>query len=54
MNDKDDYIRKISAMSDRYGNLLITLMERYGRMNLQEVTEAEAREFYDEIRKEPP
>jgi hypothetical protein len=46
---KDQYIRRISEMSDRYGNRLVELMDRYGHINLQQVTEDEAKEFYEEI-----
>lgn len=48
--DKEFYIRLISNMSDKYGGLLIELMEKYGRENLQEVTLDEAKEFYEKLK----
>ena len=43
------YIGLISDKSDKYGNLLLELMERNNRYNLQEVTEQEAKYFYEEL-----
>lgn len=45
--DKWDYIGLLSKQSDKYGSLLLDLMEKYNRNNLQEVTEQEVKEFYE-------
>lgn len=45
------YIKKISEMSDRYGDKLIELMDRYKVTGLREITEEQAKEFYEEISK---
>ena len=47
--DKWDYISLISKQSDKYGDLLLELMEKYNRYNLQEVTMQEVMEFYNEL-----
>lgn len=47
--DKWEYISEISRRSDEYGNLLIELMERNNKNSLREITEQEAKEFYEEI-----
>ncbi len=44
-----DYLRKISAMSDHYGNKLVELMEKYGHRNLQEVTLQEAKTYCERM-----
>lgn len=44
--DKWDYIDLISKIDHRYGYLLLEMMERYHRNNLQEITEQEAKDFY--------
>lgn len=50
--DKDYYINKISSLSNRYGDKLIELMDLYNCNNLQQVTEEQAKEFYNKIRKD--
>lgn len=50
--NKDYYIRKISSLSNRYGDKLIELMELHNCGNLQQVTEEQAKEFYNKIRKD--
>lgn len=47
--DKWDYISLISKRDNKYGYLLLSLMDRYNRGNLQEVTEQEAKDFYIEL-----
>lgn len=47
--DKWDYIGLISKRDNRYGYLILELMEKYNRCNLQEITYDEAKEFYEEI-----
>jgi hypothetical protein len=47
--NKDYYIRKISSLSNRYGDKLIELMELYNCSNLQQVTEEQVKEFYNKI-----
>ena len=49
--DKWDYISLLSKRSDKYGNLLLELMEKYNKTNLQEITEKEAKNFYKELDK---
>ncbi len=44
-----DYLRKISEMSDHYGNKLVELMEKYGHRNLQEVTLQEAKTYCERM-----
>ena len=44
--DKWDYIDLISKRDHRYGYLLLEMMERYNKNNLQEITEQEAKDFY--------
>lgn len=43
------YIRRISEMSDHYGNKLVELMEKYGHRNLQEVTLQEAKTYCERM-----
>lgn len=43
------YIRLIGQMSNEYGNKLYDLMTRYSCSNLQEVTDEQAKEFYEEL-----
>lgn len=45
--DKWDYIRKLSNMSNIYGDLLLDLMFVYDKSNLQQVTVEECIEYYN-------
>lgn len=49
----NNYIQKISEYcretGDKYGGKLIELMERHGAMNLQQITEDQAKAFYEEL-----
>lgn len=45
--DKWDYIKEISKASDKYGDLLLELMEENHVSNLQQITEEQAKEFYE-------
>jgi len=45
--DKWWYIKKISEYSDRYGSLLVQLMEENDKHNLEVITLNEAKEFYE-------
>lgn len=51
-----NYIQKISEYcretGDRYGRKLVELMERYGAINLQQITEEQAKEFYEDLENE--
>ena len=47
---KIDYIKEISKMSDRRGNELITMMDRYNRICLDDITYKEAKEYYNELK----
>ena len=49
--DKWDYINRIRRKDDRYGGLLLEMMEKYNKNNLYEITELEAKEFYEELQK---
>lgn len=49
--DKWDYIKLISSIDSRYGDLLLELMERNNKYNLVEITELEAKTFYEELLK---
>lgn len=51
---KDFYIKKISELSDRYGDKLLDLMDKYGVDNLSTITAEEAKEFYEQITPECP
>ena len=46
---KDDYIKLISANSDRYGDKLLLLMDKYNKNNLRDITLEEAKEFWEEL-----
>ena len=45
---KIDYIKEISKMSDRRGNKLIAMMDRYNRICIDDITYEEAKEYYFE------
>ncbi len=47
---KWNYIEKISKLSDRYGDKLLELMDKYNANNLREITEEQAIEFYEELK----
>ena len=49
---KDDYIKLISSNSDRYGDKLVLLMDKYNKNNLRDITLEEAKEFYKKQIKE--
>ncbi len=44
---KNDYIRLISANSNKYGDKLLELMDKYNKPNLREITLEEAKEFWE-------
>lgn len=50
--DKWNYISLISKIDNKYGYLLLELMDRYNKCNLQEITYNEAKTFYEEIFKD--
>lgn len=56
LNKKDEYIRLISLRGDHYGynKGLYDLLTWSGRMNLSEVTEEEARLFFENPDSEYP
>lgn len=43
---KSEYIMLISANSNRYGDKLLELMDKYNKPNLMEITLEEAKEFW--------
>lgn len=47
--DKWGYIREISKLSNKQGNLLIDLMDRYKANNLTQITYEQAKKFYEEF-----
>lgn len=49
--DKWDYIKLISNKDSRYGHLLLELMDRNNKNNLLEITELEAKDFYEELQR---
>lgn len=49
---KDEYIKMISAKSNRYGDKLLALMEKYNKNNLRDITLEEAKEFWEELENE--
>lgn len=50
--NKWNYIKKISAESDKYGDKLLELMKKYNKLSLKEITFEEAKEFWEELEKE--
>ena len=48
---KWEYIKLLSDISDRYGDKLLLLLERYSKNNLQEITFEEAKEFCEKLNK---
>jgi len=49
---KDKYIMLISARSNRYGDKLLLLMDKYNKNNLRDITLEEAKEFWQALEKE--
>lgn len=49
---KDEYIKMISAKSNRYGDKLLALMEKCNKNNLRDITLEEAKEFWEELENE--
>ena len=47
---KWEYIDLISRYSDRYGNQLLALMEKFQVESLREITEEQAKEFWQRIK----
>lgn len=47
MTLKDEYISKISSLSDRFGNKLIEFLERYNLIGLKDATDCQLKDFYD-------
>lgn len=45
--NKAAYIEALSRASDRSGHLLVALMDKYNAANLQEITAAQAKDFYE-------
>lgn len=46
---KWEYIKKISEKDDKYGSLLIELMDKYNKTNLNEISEEEVKEFIKDL-----
>lgn len=47
---KINYIKEISKMSDRRGNELLAMMDKYNRICLNDITVDEAKEYYKELK----
>jgi len=47
---KWDYLREIGAASDDNGDKLLDLMEKTGKIGLMDVTESEARNYWEEMK----
>lgn len=45
----DDIIHALSARSDRYGSLLLALLDRWGATALRDITCEQAQIFWEEI-----
>lgn len=50
--NKDDYIKLISSNSNRYGDKLLLLMDKYNKSNLRDITSTEAKEFWEKLKNE--
>ncbi len=46
---KDYYTQLISLLSDRYGSELVEMLDRYNKHGLNEITEEEAKEYYESL-----
>lgn len=46
---KDDYINLISSNSNRYGDKLVLLMDKYNKNSLRDITLEEAKEFWEAL-----
>ena len=46
---KDYYTQLISLLSDRYGSELVEMLDRYNKHGLNEITEEEAKEYYETL-----
>lgn len=46
---KDDYIKLISSNSNKYGDKLVLLMDKYNKNNLRDITLEEAKEFWESL-----
>lgn len=44
-----NYIEKISKLSGEYGDKRIELMDKYNAKSLREITQEQAKEYYEEI-----
>lgn len=45
---KDEMVKEISRKSNRYGNLLIKMLDKYNVDGLVELSEEQVRKFYEE------
>ncbi len=46
---RDDIINALSVQGDRYGNLLLALLDRWGVIALKDITHEQAQKFWEEI-----
>lgn len=49
---KDDYIKSISLLSDKYGNKLVDMMNEYNVINLKDLSLEQVESFYKKIKGE--
>ena len=47
--EKIDYIRAISFISNRRGDKLVNMMDKYNRRCLDDITYDEAKKYYEEL-----
>lgn len=45
---RSDMIKALSAASDRRGDLLVDMMDKYGAIRLPDLTDEQVREYYEE------
>lgn len=50
--EKDYYIKKVSELSDRYGDKLVELMDIFGYKSLRELSVKQVKDYYNKIRKD--
>lgn len=46
---RDEIIHALSVRGDRYGNLLLALLDRWNAMAPQDITREQAQKFWEEI-----
>lgn len=49
--DKWYYIKQISKLSNKYGNLLLDMLNHYKKMGLKDITYQEAKRYWAKLNK---